>query len=154
MDSFPCGGQLDWDNRRNTYSAIAAGVLFFLGWWLIIDTAVTANNWSNVFFILTAASTFFMFMVNAVSNQAVHGTAMDEGLLGVKGARLWLMLGFIGSFATLVAGIWIMFGNYVLSHDGTNSGTNWPGFAIFLHTFLIFIASLIYKFGRTEELWE
>jgi len=34
--------------------------------------------------------------VNAVSNQAVQGTAMDEGLLGVKGARLWLMIGFIG----------------------------------------------------------
>ena len=39
-----------------------------------------------------------------------------------------------------------MFGNYVLSHDGSG-GTSWPGFAIFLHTFLIFIASLVYKVG-------
>jgi hypothetical protein len=29
-----------------------------------------------------------------------------------------------------------------------------PGVALFLHTFLIFISSLIYKFGRTEELWD
>jgi hypothetical protein len=76
------------------------------------------------------------------------------------------MFGFIGSFACIVAGIWIMsvitiavypyciffrFGNYVLQQEGT---PKWPGIALFLHTAFIFLASLIYKFGRTEELWE
>ena len=61
------------------------------------------------------------------------------------------MLGFIGSFACIVAGIWIMFANYVF-HDGEHP--TWPGIALFIHSFLIFISSLVYKFGRTEELWE
>lgn len=67
------------------------------------------------------------------------------------GARLWLMIGFIASFACLVAGIWIMFGDYVFNK---NSKDSWPGVALFLHTFLIFISSMVYKFGRTEELWD
>ena len=29
----------------------------------------------------------------------------------------------------------------------------YPGVAIFLQNFLIFVASLVYKFGRSEELW-
>jgi hypothetical protein len=43
------------------------------------------------------------------------------------------------------------FGDYVL-HQG--DGPKWPGIALFAHTFLIFLSSLIYKFGRTEEHWE
>lgn len=61
------------------------------------------------------------------------------------------MFGFIASFACIVGGIWIMFADFVLI-PGENAV--WPGVALFLHTFLIFISSLIYKFGRTEELWE
>jgi len=151
IESFP---QFDWDNKRNTYSSLLAGVLFFSAWWLIIDTAVvysTDEKWTNIYFLLTAASTVSMFMVNSVSNSAVTGSAMDEGVLGVKGARLWLMLGFIGSFACIVAGIWIMFGNYVVRNGDHSS---WPGIALFIHSSLIFISSLVYKFGRTEELWE
>jgi hypothetical protein len=30
---------------------------------------------------------------------------------------------------------------------------SYPGVAIFLQNFLIFVASLVYKFGRSEELW-
>jgi len=151
IESFP---QFDWDNKRNTYSSIIAGVLFFSAWWLMIDTAVSHEGdtkWTNLYFLLTAASTISMFMVNSVSNSAVTGSAMDEGVLGVKGARLWLMLGFIGSFACIVAGIWIMFANYVVGDHGESAR---PGIALFIHSFLIFISSLVYKFGRTEELWE
>jgi len=150
IESFP---QFDWDNKRNTYSSIIAGVLFFSAWWLMIDTAVSSGGdakWTNFYFLLTAASTISMFMVNSVSNSAVTGSAMDEGVLGVKGARLWLMVGFVGSFACIVAGIWIMFGNYVVGEPDRT----WPGIALFIHSFLIFISSLVYKFGRTEELWE
>lgn len=154
FDALPHQAHFDWDTKRNTYSAIVAGFLFFLAWWLMIDTAVVytnAGHWNNWYFMLALASTFTMFMVNSVSNSTIQGNYIDEGMLGVKGARLWLMFGFIGSFACIVAGIWIMFGNYVLQQEGT---PKWPGIALFLHTAFIFLASLIYKFGRTEELWE
>jgi magnesium-transporting ATPase (P-type) len=144
---------MEWDSKRNTYSSIAAGTLFFVGWWLYIDTAANygAADWNNVYIIITVCSTVAMFMVNTVSNSVVQGTAMDEGLLGVKGARMWLMFAFVLSFACLVASIWVMFSDYVL-REGPHS--NWPGVALFVHNFFIFLSSLIYKFGRTEELWD
>lgn len=60
------------------------------------------------------------------------------------------MCGFVLSFASLVAAIWIMFADYVLV---VGDHPTWPGVALFFHNFLIFVASLVYKFGRTEELW-
>uniref|UniRef100_A0A1I8C0Q8 Transmembrane protein 50A n=1 Tax=Meloidogyne hapla TaxID=6305 RepID=A0A1I8C0Q8_MELHA len=140
LDTLQHNASFDWDTRRNTYSAIFAGFLFFFAWWLVIDTAVVftpKGNWNN--------------WVNSVSNRALEGLYSEEGVLGVKGTRIWLMIGFIGSFACIIAGIWIMFGDYVLQK---NDNPKWPGVAIFLHTLLTFIASLTYKFGRSEELWD
>uniref|UniRef100_A0A8C6Z2T6 Transmembrane protein 50B n=1 Tax=Nothoprocta perdicaria TaxID=30464 RepID=A0A8C6Z2T6_NOTPE len=31
---------IDWSERRNTVASIVAGVLFFTGWWIMIDAAV------------------------------------------------------------------------------------------------------------------
>jgi len=150
INDLPCN--FDWDTKRNTYSAIASGFLFFFGWWIMIDTAIIhSTNWSNWYFVLTIVGTLTMFMVNVVSNSVVQGNSMDEGICGEKGARLWLMLGFIGSFACIVAAIWIMFADYVLPKD---DASNWPGVALFLQASMIFLASLTYKFGRTEELWD
>ncbi|TKR93837.1 hypothetical protein L596_008217 [Steinernema carpocapsae] len=146
-----CEVNFDLEGKRNAVASITSSVMFFAGWWLLIDTAaIYADNWTNVYIIITVASTIAMFMVNAVSNSQVRGQAMEEGLLGTKGARLWMMAAFCLSFSCLVAAIWVMFADYVLV-KGDHSV--WPGVALFLHNFLIFIASLVYKFGRTEELW-
>ena len=145
---------MDWDSKRNTYSSVAAGILFFVGWWLYVDTATIytpQSHWNNWYILVTIASSVAMFMVNSVSNSVVQGTAMDEGVLGVKGARMWLMSAFVLSFASIVAALWIMFADFVLVKG---EHPTWPGVALFLHNFFIFIASLIYKFGRTEELWD
>uniref|UniRef100_A0A3B4EW89 Transmembrane protein 50A n=1 Tax=Pundamilia nyererei TaxID=303518 RepID=A0A3B4EW89_9CICH len=43
LDGIRCGDcecNVDWGERRNTIASIAAGVLFFTGWWIIIDAAV------------------------------------------------------------------------------------------------------------------
>lgn len=89
--------------------------------------------------------------VNAVSNRTVQGVGYDEGILGPRGARLWMMIAFALSFASLIAGLWLMFSDYVLRQG---EHRNWPGVALFLNNFLIFGASLVYKFGRVEELWQ
>ncbi|KAF7636531.1 hypothetical protein Mgra_00004119 [Meloidogyne graminicola] len=159
FDTLQHNTSFDWDTRRNTYSAIFAGFLFFFAWWLVIDTAVVytpSGNWNNWYFTLAVACSLSMFMVNSVSNRALEGLYSEEGVLGVKGTRIWLMFGFIGSFACIIAGIWIItillrFGDYVLQK---NDNPKWPGVAIFLHTLLTFLASLTYKFGRSEELWD
>ncbi|CAD5206864.1 unnamed protein product [Bursaphelenchus okinawaensis] len=145
--------EIDWETKRNHIASVASGFLFFLGIWIYIDTAVVYDkkDWNNAYIMVTIASALGMFMVNAVSNRTVQGISYDEGILGTRGARLWLMIAFVLSFASLVAGLWLMFSDYVLQ---TGDHTNWPGIALFLNNFLIFCASLVYKFGRLEELWQ
>ncbi|VDM44741.1 unnamed protein product [Toxocara canis] len=153
LDQLNCNCGFDWEGKRNAVASCAASFMFFTGWWLMIDTAAIytpIGQWNNVYIIVTISGTIAMFMVNAVSNSQVRGESMNEGVLGTKGSRLWLMCGFVLSFASLVAAIWIMFADYVLV---LGDHPTWPGVALFLHNFLIFLASLVYKFGRTEELW-
>ncbi|CAJ0944271.1 unnamed protein product, partial [Mesorhabditis belari] len=152
LDSIQCNFNFDLEGKRNAVSSVAAATLFFSGWWLAIDTAAVykKDDWNNVYFIVTVASSIAMFMVNAVSNSQVRGEALHEGMLGTKGSRLWLMSAFVLSFSALVAATWILFSDYVLQ-PGPHSV--WPGVSLFLHNLMIFSASLVYKFGRTEELW-
>jgi len=143
---------IDWENKRNHVASVVSGLLFSLGIWLYIATAAVyhGNDWNNAYILVTIASCVAMFMVNAVSNRAVQGNSYDEGILGVRGARLWLMLSFILTFSSLVAALWLMFSEFVFE---TGDHTNWPGVALFLNNFLIFCASIVYKFGRTDEMY-
>uniref|UniRef100_A0A0N5ASZ4 Transmembrane protein 50A n=1 Tax=Syphacia muris TaxID=451379 RepID=A0A0N5ASZ4_9BILA len=152
LDQVQCNCFMNFEGKRNAIASCVASVLFFSAWWLMIDVAAvySAKDWTNVYIIVTVFATIAMFMINAVSNSQVRGEAMEECVLGTKGSRLWLMSGFVLSFASLVAAIWIMLADYVLV---TGDHSNWPGVVLCFHIFLIFIASLIYKFGRTEELW-
>lgn len=68
-------------------ASVVSAALFFIAWWLMIDTAAVygTQDWTNVYFIITIASTIAMFMVNAISNSQVRGESLHEGLLGTKG---------------------------------------------------------------------
>lgn len=87
-------------------------------------------------------------MINAVSNAQVRGDSYESGCLGRTGARVWLFIGFMLMFGSLIASMWILFGAYV-----TQNIDVYPGLAVFFQNALIFFSTLIYKFGRTEELW-
>ncbi|GMT01863.1 hypothetical protein PENTCL1PPCAC_24037, partial [Pristionchus entomophagus] len=152
FDQIHCDCNIDLDGKRNGVASVVAATFFFTAWWLMLDTAAVygKDDWNNVYIIVTVCSSLAMFMVNAVSNSQVRGEAMYESALGTKGARLWLMLSFCLAFACLVAATWLLFSDYVLPPGDHNI---WPGVALFLHNFMIFAASLIYKFGRTEDLW-
>lgn len=145
---FEC---IDWGESRNTVASIVAGVLFFTGWWIIIDTAVvypTNKEMNHAFHTCGVMSTIAFFMINAVSNGQVRGDGYSEGCLGRTGARIWLFIGFMLMFGSLIASMWILFGAYVVPKNDV-----YPGLAVFFQNALIFFSSLIYKFGRTEELW-
>ncbi|KAL6083370.1 hypothetical protein STEG23_011776 [Scotinomys teguina] len=86
--------------------------------------------------------------INAVSNAQVRGDSYESGCLGRTGARVWLFIGFMLMFGSLIASMWILFGAYV-----TQNTDVYPGLAVFFQNALIFFSTLIYKFGRTEELW-
>lgn len=58
--------------------------------------------------------TIALFMINVISNAQLRGDAYTEGCMGPRGARLWLFLGFVMGFASLIASGWILFASYVI----------------------------------------
>ncbi|KAM9671038.1 transmembrane protein 50B isoform 2-T2 [Dama dama] len=124
---------------------------FFTGWWIMIDAAVVypkPEQLNHAFHTCGVFSTLAFFMINAVSNAQVRGDSYESGCLGRTGARVWLFIGFMLMFGSLIASMWILFGAYV-----TQNTDVYPGLAVFFQNALIFFSTLIYKFGRTEELW-
>ncbi|KAM4561958.1 transmembrane protein 50B-like [Fundulus diaphanus] len=153
LDSFrwPECEWIDWGEKRNAVASVVAGALFFTGWWVIIDAAVmypTQEAMNHSFHTCGVFSTIAFFMINAVSNGQVRGDAYGEGCLGRIGARLWLFIGFMIMFGSFIASVWILFGAYVVPKKEVA-----PGLAVFFQNAFIFFSSLIYKFGRTEDLW-
>ncbi|MEQ2162487.1 hypothetical protein GOODEAATRI_020251 [Goodea atripinnis] len=53
-------------------------------------------------------------LINAVSNGQVRGDSYSEGCLGQTGARVWLFIGFMLAFGSLIASMWILFGGFVV----------------------------------------
>ncbi|KAG9331085.1 hypothetical protein JZ751_020283 [Albula glossodonta] len=93
---------IDWGERRNTAASIVAGVLFFTGWWIMIDAAVcypSQAEMNHAFHTCGVFSTLAFFIegicagsgepavrpINAVSNGQVRGDTYGEGCLGRTG---------------------------------------------------------------------
>uniref|UniRef100_A0A4X2K620 Transmembrane protein 50B n=1 Tax=Vombatus ursinus TaxID=29139 RepID=A0A4X2K620_VOMUR len=111
---------IDWSERRNTVASVVAGVLFFTGWWIMIDAAVVypkPEQMNHAFHTCGVFSTLAFFMINAVSNAQVRGDSYESGCLGRTGARVWLFIGFMLMFGSLIASMWILFGAYVTQMD-------------------------------------
>ena len=110
-----------------------------------------------------------------MSNGQLTGEAYTTGCLGANGVRIWFFFGFLLGFGSLIGASWILFGEYVTESNQSHSicyfwslmtvvffsaegktfhpKSTYPGVAIFLQNACIFFASLIYKFGRSEDLW-
>ncbi|XP_056682038.1 transmembrane protein 50B isoform X2 [Monodelphis domestica] len=76
---------IDWSERRNAVASVVAGVLFFTGWWIMIDAAVVypkPEQMNHAFHTCGVFSTLAFFMINAVSNAQVRGDSYESGCLG------------------------------------------------------------------------
>ncbi|KAH0624856.1 hypothetical protein JD844_032719 [Phrynosoma platyrhinos] len=129
---------IDWSERRNTVASVVAGILelFHLCWWIMIDAAVVypkPDEMNHAFHTCGVFSTLAFFMINAVSNAQVRGDSYGDGCLGRTGARVWLFIGFMLMFGSLIASMWILFGAYV-----TQNINVYPGLAVFFQNALIF----------------
>ncbi|KAI5633179.1 transmembrane protein 50A [Phthorimaea operculella] len=142
-------------DKRNIVSSIVAGLLFFTGWWFIIDSSVVNGDLMPPAHLCGVFATLSLIMVNSVSNAQVRGETYTGGCMGPRGARLWLFLGFVVGFASLIAACWVLFANFVSTtkSDAAGAHKTWTGVSLFLQNAFIFAASLVYKFGRTEDLW-
>ena len=76
--------------------------------------------------------------------------AKSDSHLGQTGARIWLFIGFMLAFGSLIASMWILFGGYVAKEKAIV----YPGIAVFFQNAFIFFGGLVFKFGRTEDLWQ
>ncbi|XP_032834213.1 transmembrane protein 50A-like [Petromyzon marinus] len=144
---------IDWSEKRNAIASVAAGVLFFTGWWVIIDAAVMypeSSKLNHAYHTCGVISTIAFLMINAVSNGQVRGDGYSDGCMGQTGARVWLFVGFMLSFGALIASMWILFGGFVV----TKQENVYPGLAVFFQNAFIFFGGLVFKFGRSEDLWE
>nr|XP_024783173.2 transmembrane protein 50A isoform X2 [Pan paniscus] len=122
LEGLRCSECIDWGEKRNTIASIAAGVLFFTGWWIIIDAAViypTMKDFNHSYHACGVIATIAFLMINAVSNGQVRGDSYSEGCLGQ-----------------------------------TEKYIVYPGIAVFFQNAFIFFGGLVFKFGRTEDLWQ
>ncbi|XP_059132891.1 transmembrane protein 50B isoform X2 [Peromyscus eremicus] len=84
---------IDWSERRNTVASVVAGILFFTGWWIMIDAAVVypkPEQLNHAFHTCGVFSTLAFFMINAVSNAQVRGDSYESGCLGRTEPMEWL----------------------------------------------------------------
>uniref|UniRef100_A0A2P2HZ73 Transmembrane protein 50A-like n=2 Tax=Hirondellea gigas TaxID=1518452 RepID=A0A2P2HZ73_9CRUS len=144
----------NWEpaERRNFFASVFAGLMFSAGWWFIIDAAAMYPSnevLSHSYHACGVMATIAMFMINTISNGQVRGDSYDGGCMGSFGARIWLFFGLMLSFGSLIGACWILFDGYVAS----GFTPVYPGVAVFMQNLLIFLSSIVYKFGRHEDTW-
>ncbi|XP_059997009.1 transmembrane protein 50A isoform X3 [Lagenorhynchus albirostris] len=141
LEGLRCSECIDWGEKRNTIASIAAGILFFTGWWIIIDAAViypSMDEFNHSYHACGVIATIAFLMINAVSNGQVRGDSYSEGCLGQTGARIWLFIGFMLAFGSLIASMWILFGGYVAKEKAIV----YPGIAVFFQNAFIFFGCI------------
>uniref|UniRef100_A0A182PUU3 Transmembrane protein 50A n=1 Tax=Anopheles epiroticus TaxID=199890 RepID=A0A182PUU3_9DIPT len=138
-------------SRRTILATVVAALLFFSGWWIIIDTAsVYETSFNFSYYICGILATISFIMVNAVSNEMLHGTGAlyTGGIIGGGGIKVFLFIGFVLGFTSIIAAVWIMIAEFAVNETRTDK---YPGYALLMHNVFIFLATLIYKFGAQTE---
>ncbi|NWT32103.1 TM50A protein, partial [Cardinalis cardinalis] len=154
LESLRCSECVDWGEKRNTIASVAAGVLFFTGWWIIIDAAVKypqVEDFNHSYHACGVIATiaFLMFIIPSNKRGLRKYSSWSQLCQGVW-ARIWLFIGFMMAFGSLIASMWILFGGYVVKEKPVV----YPGIAVFFQNAFIFFGGLVFKFGRTEDLWQ
>ncbi|CAF0773361.1 unnamed protein product [Adineta steineri] len=136
--------------NRNAIASILSGALFAFAWWIIIDLTYQyplKSDFNKIYYIIGIVATFALILANSISNSQVLGDTNEDNCLGQFGARSLLFISFLLAFGSLIASAWLLFGYYI-SHK---QGNLYPIVMIFVQNLIIFISTLILKFGRREE---
>ncbi|PRP85694.1 hypothetical protein PROFUN_06528 [Planoprotostelium fungivorum] len=135
------------NNLIRTFLPVFAGITFAVAWWLWIDSHVWSHKQEQdhpddhpatvkvVYYIPGLVATLGLIMTNLVSLESTN--IFDEEVSSK--VRVWLFASFLVSLGAIAAGIWIMAANY-LSHSNNPSGQVYPGVALTVQNFLIFLS--------------
>ncbi|TKC44152.1 hypothetical protein EI555_017405, partial [Monodon monoceros] len=106
LEGLRCSECIDWGEKRNTIASIAAGILILQGLMqyrmdkceVIATVKVAWVKQIN----LSRKDTEIPAYHNLVNSKQRDGRA-----------RIWLFIGFMLAFGSLIASMWILFGGYV-----------------------------------------
>lgn len=94
-------------------------------------------------------STLGFIMFNSISVSMIDNDGYTDGACGSAGARVWLIIGLMMSFGGFIAGTWLMAAQYLEKSDRSD----YAGVCLFMQNFLILLSSMVFKFGRTSEIY-
>ncbi|KAK4884737.1 hypothetical protein RN001_001008 [Aquatica leii] len=135
------------EEGKNYFVCLLCGVLFFTGWWMMIDVlAVNSQviSATKIYHIPGLASTASFLIVNAISTRyiEIYYCVYAPTCKNIALARSIMYIGLVLGFGSLFAATYILIHDFLLS--AVESYT--PGVFIFLQNFLIFSSNMILKF--------
>ncbi|KAI9140895.1 UPF0220-domain-containing protein [Paraphysoderma sedebokerense] len=133
------------------------GLLFSIGWWIFIDAIVVANAKhlpEPILFedyVPGIMSTLGLIMINSVDKSLLSANEYSHyGGSGVAWkARLFAFIGIAIAVGSLGGAISILSLKYIAK--GLVDQNAWPGVAIVVQNFLIFLSAMMLWLGRNVE---
>jgi len=144
---------VEWTEHRNKISAVLAGSLFTIGWWLALDASVSHyENTKDLYHLCGVFSAISLLMVNTVSNGHLQSDGLyTDGVISGVAAKIWFFVGFLIGFGSLMGSFVIFFSDYMA--EGSQFTSVVPGLQFVLQNLFIMTSSLVYRFGRVEDVW-
>lgn len=138
---------------KNCIYAAFSGIFFFGGWWIMIDLDAVYPDLmylKAVYHLPIIIETLSFIIVNIVP----YGSSLDPFAFESKVCNpgmwvIYLFLGLMLSFCSLIGASYVLVNDFLLKLRRCL----WPGYAVFLQTFFVFIANMLMKFGIKQEMF-
>ncbi|KAJ9600266.1 hypothetical protein L9F63_009442 [Diploptera punctata] len=145
------------EKNKNIMITIIASILFFSGWWIIFDLEAyykgsTMKHMNKSFHLCGFFGTISLLIVNMIPNAALTSENTYQRFFCSKCfCRFWLFIGFCIAFSAIIGATWILIDYFAYADaNGEEELPDWPPIALFLQNILIFVSSLLMRFGRSE----
>lgn len=153
----------------NYFVVCIAGLLFFIGWWLIVDAnaqyaaifnvcqvyhlpgvSATVALVSKLLKKITFLFFFLQICTNIVPMELIYHSSSysNKTCCTPCVAKICLFLFLMISFGSLISAFFILINDFILDQ----LTAQWPGYAICLQNVFIFTSSFLLRFGRKKDM--
>jgi len=134
------------ESRNKSIITIIGGIFFGVAWWIFIDAAGWADyvNDTNTVTPISAKNAFptIGMTISIVLLNAVDWTAVNEGQ---SAPRVIFGLSIAACMACFIGACFVLY-----EYTNTDSGSVYPGAAVFVSSILIFLSGLIARAARRD----